>query len=301
MTTPMRIGYFADGTWAHLSLDALLSDSNIRVCFICVRYEEPDPTLMEKGKRHGIDVIRHPNINSDEFYSLMERYRSDLFVSMSFNQIFRRRLLDMPPLGAINCHAGKLPFYRGRNVLNWALINDEPEFGITVHYIDEGIDTGDIILQETHPISDSDTYATLLDRAYEGCASLLYKAVCEVMDGTAQRVCQRDIDPVGMYCGMRGPGDERINWNQSSRVVFNFIRAITRPGPGAVSYIDGKVITIYEARMVKGARAYINTPGQVLGKTEDGFLVKTRDTVLEILDYAYEGSIRVGMRLVPVS
>ena len=66
----------------------------------------------------------------------------------------------------------KLPFYKGRNILNWVLINDEKEFGITVHYVDEGIDTGDIILQETFPIIDSDDYSTLLDKAYEECPRL---------------------------------------------------------------------------------------------------------------------------------
>ena len=71
----------------------------------------------------------------------------------------------MPKYGAINCHAGKLPDYRGRNILNWALINDEKEFGITVHFIDEGIDTGDIILQESFEIKDSDNYKSLLDLA----------------------------------------------------------------------------------------------------------------------------------------
>jgi methionyl-tRNA formyltransferase len=65
---------------------------------------------------------------------------------MSFNQIFKSEIINLPRLKTINCHAGKLPFYRSRNILNWVLINDEKEFGITVHYVDEGIDTGDIIL-----------------------------------------------------------------------------------------------------------------------------------------------------------
>ena len=73
---------------------------------------------------------------------------------MSFNQIFRKDIINLTPIGIINCHAGKLPFYRGRNILNWVLINDEKEFGITVHFVDEGIDTGDIILQKTFPITD---------------------------------------------------------------------------------------------------------------------------------------------------
>ena len=82
--------------------------------------------------------------------------------------------MSLPKLKTINCHAGKLPFYRGRDILNWVLINDEKEFGITVHYMDEGIDTGDIILQRTFPITDEDSYKTLLERSYDECANILY-------------------------------------------------------------------------------------------------------------------------------
>lgn len=293
----MKIGYFADGPWAHRTLCGLLSNESIEFCFICLRYGSEDPVLAQMGRDNGIDVLVHPNINSDEFYSLAEAYHPDLFVSMSFNQIFKKKIFSLPPLGTVNCHAGKLPFYRGRNILNWVLINDEKEFGITVHYVDEGIDTGDIILQKTFPISDSDTYATLLERAYEGCAQLLCEAVRQILAGTEQRVCQSIIDPIGMYCGMRGDGDELINWSQNSRMLFNFIRAITRPGPGALSYVKDRPIIIYAARQVDNTRPYINIPGQVVGKTKYGFYVKTLDTILEVTDYEYDGKIQIGDRL----
>ena len=108
---------------------------------------------------------------------------------MSFNQIFKNNLINLPPLKIINCHAGKLPFYRGRNVLNWVLINDENEFGITVHFIDEGIDTGDIILQKTFKIDDTDDYQTLLSRAYKECGSILYDSILQ----RHHRACDRRL------------------------------------------------------------------------------------------------------------
>src|SRR5690606_11568598 len=114
----------------------------------------------------------------------------------------------------INCHAGKLPYYRGRNILNWVLINDENEFGITVHYIDDGIDTGDLILQETFPITDNDNYKTLLEVAYVECGNLLYKAINKIQEGNVKPVSQSTIHSVGFYCGIRRQGDEIINWNQ---------------------------------------------------------------------------------------
>ena len=144
MPDKFHIGYFADGKWGHNAFKKLKEDDSIVIDFVCVRNDYKDPVLMQLGKENGIDVLYTPNINSDEFLDKLETYKSDLFVSMSFNQIFREKVRNIPPLSVINCHAGKLPYYRGRNILNWALINDEKEFGITVHYIDDGIDTGDI-------------------------------------------------------------------------------------------------------------------------------------------------------------
>ncbi len=293
----MRIGYFADGPWAHKAFDRIISDNSIEIQFITVRYDKRDTELLRKAEEHQIAVEMNRNINSEEFISRMKYYQPDMFVSMSFNQIFKSEMINLPQFKTINCHAGKLPFYRGRNILNWALINDEKEFGITVHYMDEGIDTGDIILQETYPITDEDDYGTLLTRAYDGCADVLYRAIKMIQKNEVEPVRQSDIDPVGIYCGMRKPGDEVIDWHQSSREIFNFVRALCKPGPQATSWIDGNKISINKASMVPGAHAYKNTVGQVVGKTATGFLVKTGDTIIEVTEYTYAGKIRVGDRL----
>lgn len=293
----IKIGYFGDGPWAHQAFGRLINDETIEVKFVTVRYDKRDPELIALAEKNHIPVEIHQNVNSDEFLDRITKYDVDLFVSMSFNQIFRAETINYPPLKTINCHAGKLPFYRGRNILNWALINDEKEFGITVHYVDEGIDTGDIILQRTYPITDEDDYGTLLNNAYTGCADVLYDAIKMIQAGTVQRIRQETIDPVGMYCGMRGPGDEIINWNAGSREIFNFVRAICRPGPMATSMLNGKEIRINRVREVKGAHRYINTPGQILGKTERGFYVKTGDSFIEVTEYLYEGKIRTGDRM----
>lgn len=293
----IKVGYFGDGPWAHEAFKRLIDDEAIEIRFITVRYDKRDLKLMALAEAEHIPVEIHQNINSDEFLDRVSKYDADLFVSMSFNQIFKTRTINYPPLKTINCHAGKLPFYRGRNILNWALINDEKEFGITVHYVDEGIDTGDIILQRTYPITDEDDYSTLLNTAYTGCADVLYEAIKEIQSGTVRSIRQDTIDPVGMYCGMRGRGDEIINWNTGSREIFNFVRAICSPGPMATSMLNGKEIKINRVREVGGAHRYINTPGQILGKTEHGFYVKTKDTFIEVTEYMYDGRIRTGDRM----
>lgn len=293
----MKIGYFADGPWAHRAFDKIICDSSIEIKFVTVRYDRKDMELINRAEENNIPIEISENINSETFIERVKSYDVDLFVSMSFNQIFRKEMINLPRMKTINCHAGKLPFYRGRNILNWALINDEKEFGITVHYLDEGIDTGDIILQETYPITDEDNYGTLLERAYDGCAKVLYKAIKMIQKNEVKRIKQKDIDPIGTYCGMRLPGDEIINWNQSSREIFNFIRALSIPGPQATAWILGEKIRINKAKMVNGAHSYKNIVGQVIGRTEEGFLVKTADTMVEIVEYTYNGKIKIGDRL----
>lgn len=293
----MRIGYFADGPWAHKAFEKIIKDETLKIVFMTLRYDKKDKVLLNLADQYNIPIELSDNINSSAFLETVKRYQADLFVSMSFNQIFRTGIRNLPEQKTINCHAGKLPFYRGRNILNWALINDEKEFGITVHYMDEGIDTGDIILQETYPITDLDDYGTLLERAYDGCADVLYRAVKMIQNSNVNVIRQTDIDPIGMYCGMRGEGDEIIDWKQSSRELFNFIRALCTPGPQATSWIRGSKITINRAKMVEGAHTYKNIPGQVIGRTPDGLLIKTGDTIIEITEYTYSGKVKVGDRL----
>lgn len=291
-----KIGYFADGPWSHKAFELLIQDKNIEICFIVPRMDTNDDTLQNFAKKYGIDYLHPVKVDSQEFIEKAKSYNCDLFVSMSFNQIFRERIINIPKLSTINCHAGKLPFYRGRNILNWVLINDETEFGITVHFVDEGIDTGDIILQRSFPITDKDTYGTLLKLAYNECAKLLYKAIKQIQEGSFKRIKQNTIHPIGFYCGRRILGDEIIEWKNTSREIFNFVRALSSPGPLATTYIKNVPVKINRVKLIEEAPEYKNIPGQILSKTENGFLVKTKDSFVEILDIDTEAKIKVGAR-----
>ena len=123
----MKIGYFADGPWSYRAFELLIEESDLIIGFICVRFDTKDETLKKYCTKYKIDYLKDQNINNKEFLDKAAAYNCDLFVSMSFNQIFKKTIINLPRLGTINCHAGKLPFYRGRNILNWVLINDEKE------------------------------------------------------------------------------------------------------------------------------------------------------------------------------
>ncbi|MDR1032349.1 MAG: hypothetical protein LBL30_04525 [Holosporales bacterium] len=183
---PVKIGYFADGVWGQNAFNLIHQDGSFSIKFLCLRFKTPDLALKQLAESNGIDIIIENNINSPCFMEKVRQYECDVFVSMSFDQIFKKDIINLPRMGIINCHAGKLPFYRGKTVLSWVLINDEKEFGITVHYVDEGIDTGDIILQKTYPISDADDYGTLLKLAQTECANVLHEtlsSICQMGGG----------------------------------------------------------------------------------------------------------------------
>ena len=292
----LNIGYFADGPWGHETFNKLINDNQIKISFICVRYDSKDEILKNYAEEHNIDYLKHKNVNSDEFILLLEKYNPDLFVSMSFNQIFKSKIFNLPKYKTINCHAGKLPFYRGRNVLNWVLINDEKEFGITVHFVDEGIDTGDIILQKSFQITDQDNYKTLLEKAYIECANILYDAVLLFKKGNVKTYKQNKIHPVGFYCGERKKGDEILNWNQTSREVFNFVRAICKPGPSARTFINKKELKINKVELVDNVLNYKSTVGSVINITPTSFTVKTKDNFLKVTEFEFNGKLKIGDR-----
>ena len=292
----LKIGYFADGEWSYRAFKKLILDKNIDIKFICVRYDTKDETLKIFCNQYNIDYLKDKNVNSKDFLDRIKKYNCDLFVSMSFNQIFKNEIINIPKLKTINCHAGKLPFYRGRNILNWVLINDEKEFGITVHYMDDGIDTGDIIIQRSYPINDTDTYKTLLEISFMECANILYDSVKLLQNSKIKPIKQKSIDIVGFYCSQRKSGDEILNWNQTSREIFNFVRAICYPAPMARTFLNGKEMKINKVELIEKVRNYKCIIGAVIGKNGNDIYVKTKDNFLKITEYEYDGKIKVGDR-----
>lgn len=284
----ITIGYFGDGPWASLAISHIVAQPDkFKIAFITPRFDTQDPELKKWADKLNIPFLPHANINASDFIEGIAQFNCDVLVSMSFNQILKKDIISAAPLGFINCHAGALPFYRGRNPLNWALINGETEFGVTVHYIDEGIDTGDIITQNMVPIAQNDTYADLLNKAHNACADTLIEALNDVADNNVNPIKQTNIHPVGFYCGSRRIGDENILLNQSSQDLHNFIRAISQPGPCARAIIDNHEIAILESRLITDAPVYKAKIGEIVGRTAQGIILKTADTTLLITKVAF--------------
>ena len=304
----ISIGYFGDGPWSHRALQTLLADARFRLAFVVARFSRDEPTLRAFAEAAGVPFLRPENVNSDAFLETVTPLAADLFVSMSYDQIFRGRLIRLPKFGVVNCHAGALPRYRGRNVLNWAIINGEDHFGVSVHYIDEGIDTGDLIAQRRVPIAPNDTYLEVLEKAFPACAETLHAALVDIAEDRVTRTPQTGP---GFYCGMRRDGDEWLEWTWPSDRIHNFIRGIAPPAPGARTVLQGTgQVALLRSRLIPGAPSYYGTPGEVVGLNTSGVVVKTGDSCLEILEVApldKDGSLgeakrpryRVGSRFYP--
>ncbi|MCY6483565.1 methionyl-tRNA formyltransferase [Clostridium aestuarii] len=297
----MKILFYGDGPWAQLSLIKILDAEDIEVKGVILRYSSQDPVLREIGESADIPVYVEKNVNSEKFVKFAKELNLDLSISMSFDQIIKKELRETSKNGFINCHAGKLPNFRGRNILNWALINDEKEIGITAHYIDDGIDTGDIISQAVIPIEEKDTYNTLLKKTHKKCPEVLLDAVYKIKENRADVIKQSHIK--GSYFSYRRNGDELIDWNWTSRKIHNFIRALAEPSPGAQTYLNDEKIYIWESEEQDYSK-YISTPGEIIGRVEDGIIVKTGDTAIKIKKISnnideekYIPSIPVGRRL----
>ena len=284
----LHIVYFGDGLWATKALRRIVKDGH-SVTAVVLRKHPSDQTLTDFAKGLGILTVQPDKVNSDDFADVLNRFDPDLCISMSYDQIIGRQVLDVPDRGFINFHAGKLPFYRGRNVINWAIINNEPEIGLTAHYLDEGIDTGDIILQKTLPITWHDTYADVLSKVTGAFPALMSETVQLIAEGRAERRSQAGMP--GTYYGRRRQGDESIDWLKSSLEIYNKIRAITHPGPGATTMLKGSPWIVWASAYDHSWPKYMATPGEVVGRIPDvGIIVKTGDSTLLVKSVQNEGA-----------
>jgi methionyl-tRNA formyltransferase len=297
----LKVLYFGDGQWGTQSLQLLLQ-RGVNIVGVVLRVRPTDPELATLAGGASLPVLQPNDANDPEFVEQILGMGADLNISMSYDQILRPGILASARLGFINFHAGKLPNYRGRNPLNWALINGEEEIGLSAIFIDEGIDTGDILLQRCVPVAWTDTYGDVLERVVQAFPDLVCEAVDLLANGEYERIPQAHLP--GTYFPAREEGDEWLHWADSSRDLYNKIRAIARPAPGAKTVLGEDEITVWQATYDPTWPTYKANPGQVVGREKGrGVLVKTGDSTLLLEEIQVGGqpphrpSWRIGTRL----
>ena len=206
-------------------------------------------SVRELAQKHGIPVMTS-DINLRENATLVRELAPDLLLSFYYRNMIREEVLAIPRMGALNLHGSYLPKYRGRVPINWAVINGESETGATLHYMVEKPDAGDIVDQEKVAIAFDDTALDVFNKVTRAAVAVLARSFPLLIAGTAPRL-PMDLSR-GSYFGGRRPADGRIDWQRSALEIYNLIRGVTHPYPGAFSHLRGKKIVIWSAIPVEG-------------------------------------------------
>jgi methionyl-tRNA formyltransferase len=253
----MNIIYFSKGVRGTSCLEYILKAGYQVGAVVAV---VPEDDLIKLGQEYKIPILYYEKINSPDTVEELRQLNPDLFVLCGYNKILKMPVISIPALGTINLHGGKLPEYRGAAPLNWQILNGESSGGCSIIYVDEGIDTGDIIAQEIYPITPEDTHASVLQKTLEIFPPLLVKVLDMIQNGTVQAVSQ-DPDQGG-YFGRRYPRDSQINWEEMTDVqVHNLVRAMHGPYPSAFSYRKHEQVEIERTELLP--ETIQGKPGQI--------------------------------------
>jgi methionyl-tRNA formyltransferase len=237
-------------------------------------------SVRELAERHGIPHVTS-DINEPENMARLQEIAPDFLLSFYYRNMIRPPVLELARRGALNLHGSYLPRYRGRVPVNWCVINGETETGATLHYMVEKPDAGDIVDQEKVAIAFTDTAHDVFAKVTDAAVTVIARAWPRLLAGTAPRV-PMDLS-AGNYCGGRRPQDGRIDWTKSAVQIYNLIRGVTHPYPGAFTHLDGQKVIVWSAWPVAGS----GEPGRVVSTTP--LLVGTGEGLLEIKALQVEG------------
>lgn len=251
------------------------------------RHITPSPVKMA-AEAAEIRVFQPERIKSSEAVEVIGKAAPDLVVVVAFGQILPKEILDIPPLGCVNVHASLLPRYRGAAPMQRCLMNGETETGVTTMLMDEGLDTGDILMSRRVPIAPDMSFGELYDELKGLGGKLLKDTIEKLSSGTAQRI--RQDDALSDYAPMITKETGRIDWTRSAREIHDLVRALD-PSPGAYASYGEKTLKIWKTRVIDSDES--DPPGTVLRRTRDGLAVSTGDGVIEILDVQAPGKKRM--------
>lgn len=237
-------------------------------------------SVRELAKRHGIPYLTS-DINEPENVERLRTIAPDFIFSFYYRNMIKPVVLDIPKQGALNLHGSYLPRYRGRVPVNWAVINGESETGATLHYMVEKPDAGDIVDQERVEISFTDTALDVFRKVTVAAVTIISRAWPLLREGRAGRI-PMDL-AAGSYFGGRKPADGRIDWTRPAVQIYNLIRGVTHPYPGAFTYQAGKKVVIWSAWPVEGN----GEPGRIVSR--EPLLVGTGEGLLEIRTLQLDG------------
>lgn len=298
MTSPLRIIFMGTPVFALPSLHALLNGPDKVVCAVCRTdscqgrgrkvCQPPVKTLAEEA---GIPVLQPESIRTEEFFETISAFEPDLMVVVAYGKILPGRLLRLPRLCTINVHGSLLPKYRGAAPVQRALINGEEETGVTIMQMDEGVDTGDILLPARLPISDEDTSGTLAVKLAKLGSEALTEALTRLKEGRLPAIKQDETQAT--CASLLGKEEGHLDWSRPARELHCLIRGLD-PWPSAYGFLDDRRFRFFQPQVVPGETGKL--PGTICRANCDGILVATGKDSLLIREIQPEGKKRMCVR-----
>ncbi|QCW80242.1 methionyl-tRNA formyltransferase [Streptomyces sp. S6] len=270
----MRVVMFGYQTWGHRTLQALL-DSEHEVVTVVTHprsehaYEKIwSDSVADLAEKHGIPVIIR-NRPDDELLDRLKEVAPDIIVANNWRTWIPPEIYDLPVHGTLNIHDSLLPAYAGFSPLIWALINGEPEVGVTAHLMDEELDAGDIVVQRSVPVGPTDTSTDLFHRTVDLIAPVTTEALGLIASGQTEFTPQ-DRSRASFF-HKRAEEDIRIDWNWPAKDLERLIRAQSAPYPSAFTFHQGQRLEVLSAVVSEGR--YGGTPGRIFYREGDGVVI----------------------------
>ena len=277
---------FAYHTVGYECLDALITRGENVIAVFSHEDDEKETiwfrSVAALARLHGIPLYTPESVNSPQWKTRIRAMVPDIIFSFYYRNIISEDILAIPRLGAFNMHGSLLPKYRGRVPINWAVLHGEKESGVTLHHMVKRADAGDIVDQETVPIGPEDTAFDVFNKATVAARKVLERNIDAIKAGTAPRAGQ-DESLATTFSG-RKPEDGRIDWTVSAERIYNLIRAVTHPYPGAFTEVNGQRLFIWQAKPLGRGEG---RPGTVL--SIEPLRVAAGVGSLEITRYQWEG------------
>lgn len=237
------------------------------------------------GLDNDIEVIQPKRMKDEEVIDKIKEINPDLIVVVAYGKILPKEIIDIPKYGIINVHSSLLPKYRGASPIHSAILNGDKESGVSIMYIEEGLDSGDVILKETCEITEDDTLGTLHDRLKELGAIGLEKAL-KLIEAEEVKAEKQD-DSKATFVKPITKEQAKIDWNNTKEVIFNQIRGLN-PFPGAYTHNEkNENIKIYKSEKLE--KEYDGENGTVVEMTKKGPVVKVANGALRLLEIKFEG------------
>ena len=246
-----------------------------------------------KALEHNIEVFQPLKVRNPEFMDILKKISPDIIVVVAYGQILSKEILELPKYGCVNVHASLLPKYRGAAPIQWAVIDGEKEAGVTIMQMDEGLDTGDILMVEKVKLDAKETGGSLFDRLSDVGAQLLVKTIEGLEAGTITPVKQDDSEST--YVKMLHKSFGKMDFNKSAAELERLIRGLN-PWPSAFTYIDGKMLKIWDADVtdnISEVQTEEVKPGQVVTVGKNTFTIACGQGYLVVNEVQLEGKKRM--------